>query len=353
MKKNLIIGLITVVFVGACTVTLFYNKKKIDEKARLDGNLKSIPVFVEQVAKESLSGYFEVQGDFEPIHELTLQSEGQGKVTALRFSTGDIVKAGQVLAELDNEVVRSQLSLAEAALEKARNDQFKFESLLKEDAVSSQQVEESRLALKKAETDVATLRKQLDFTLIETPIAGTVTRRFIEKGSLLSPGAPVAEIVDISRLKFIARVAEAEAVQIGRGDRVELVSSLFPGNMFPGTVVSVGVKADDARRFPVEIEVVNKPGFPLKAGMFGTARFRFGVDREVILIPRHALVGSIKEPKVYVVEQDKAVLKDIRTGTATDHDIEVTAGLQPGEWIVTSGQINLDPDTPVSVVQNK
>jgi RND family efflux transporter MFP subunit len=350
MKRIVIIAIVIIALVGACTVTLLYNKKKIDAKSRIDGNLQRIPVFTEVTSLTRISGDFESNGTFAAIHELTLMSEGSGKVVDLKFNTGDQVQTGRVLAMLDDELIRSQLSLAEAALAKSKADLKKYEALLSNDAISTQQVEDARLGVKKAETDVTTLRKQLDNATIKSPIAGTITRRFIEKGSLVMPGTPVAEIVDVSRLKFIANVAESEVVQITAGQKVELTSSLFPGTEYKGTVISVGVKADEVKRFPVEIELNNDAKHPLKAGMFGTAIFSFSRERETLMIPRVAIVGSIKEPKVYVVEDDRAVLRDVRLGSATDSKIEVLEGIRPGEPIVTSGQINLDNNTLVSIV---
>lgn len=353
MKRNILITLVVVVLVGACTATLLFNKKKIDEKARLDGNLESIPVFVESLKKTTLSGVFESNGTFSAIHELTLMAEGQGRVTQLLFNTGDIVSSGKLLVTLDDELIRSQLSLAEAALVKSKNDLKKYEDLLLDDAISSQQVEEAKLGLKKSETDLATLRKQLENALVRAPIGGTITKRFVEKGSLVMPGSPIAEIVDVGRLKFIANVAESEAVQISEGQKVTLTSSLFPGVVFEGNVRSIGVKADDSRRFPVEIEVVNDPRHRLRAGMFGTAVFSTGTGRESLMIARQAIIGSIKNPRVYVVEGETAVLRDIRIGTATDKWVEVLDGLREGDQVVISGQINLDDRSRINIVSNK
>jgi len=353
MKRNLIIILVILALAGACTATLLYNKKKIDEKAQLDGNLKTIPVFVTALKMNPMSGDFTVNGSFFAIHEMTLSSEGQGKVVSLLFNTGDFVKQGQIMARLDDEVLLSQYSLAQAAYEKAKADLHKYEGLLKDDAVSSQQVEDARLFLKKSESDVVSLKKQLDNATIKAPIQGTIVKRMIETGSLLMPGSPVAEIVDISRLKFIANVAESEAVLVHQGQKVNIASTLYPGITYQGKVVSVGVKADEARRFPVEIELVNDLSHPLKAGMFGTASFGIGMERNCLTIPRQSIIGSIKEPRVYVVEGNKAVIKDIRIGSADDQQVEVLAGLKEGELIVTSGQINLDQNSLVTIVNNK
>jgi membrane fusion protein, multidrug efflux system len=353
MKRNIIITLAIIALVGACTVTLLLNKKKIDEKAKLDGNLKTIPVFVIQLKKSQLSSSFEANGTFSAIHELTLMSEAQGKVKEYFFNTGDFVSTGKILVRLDDEITRSQLALAEAVLDKTLSDIKKYEDLLKDDAISNQQFEGARLELKKAETDVASLTKQLSFMTISAPIQGTITKRSIEKGSLVMPGSPVAEIVDVSRLKFICNVTESEAVEIHAGQKASISSSLYPGILYQGTVISIGVKADDARRFPVEIELVNDPRHALKAGMFGLAGFASGTKRECFTIPRHSIIGSIKEPRVYVVEGNKAVLRNIRIGSADDNQVEVLEGLKEGDLIVTSGQINLDNNSSVSIVNNK
>lgn len=353
MKRIVTISLIILALVGGCTVILMLNKKKIDEKSKLEGNLESIPVYVMKAGRTSLGGNFEVNGSFLPVHELTLMSEGQGKVTDLPVNTGDFVQAGEVIARLDDEMVKSQLSLAEASLAKARTDLDKYQGLLKADAISGQQVEDVKLAVKKAETDVATLKKQLDFATIRAPIQGTVTRRAIEIGSLLMPGYPVVDIVDVSRLKFIANLSEQEVTAVRKGEAITITSAIYPGIAYRGTVISVGVKADDARRFPVEIEIGNDPAHPLKAGMFGTAAFSSGISREAIMLPRSAIIGSIRTPKVFIVENNRAVLKNIRIGSANDHEVEVVEGLSDGEVVVTSGQINLDDRIPVRIVNNQ
>ena len=253
MKRVIIISLIIIVFVGGCAAILLLNKKKIEEKSKLEGNLETIPVYVMEIKTATLGGGFEVNGSFMPMHELTLMSEGQGKVIELLVNTGDFVQTGQVIAKLDDDLVRSQLALANASLDKARADLKKYKGLLKADAISGQQVEDVKLGLKKAETDVIALKKQLDFATIKAPIQGTITRRTIEKGSLLMPGSPVVDIVDVSRLKFIANVAESEVVQIRKGKQIQITSALYPGIIYRGTIVSVGVNAEEARRFPVEI----------------------------------------------------------------------------------------------------
>lgn len=331
-------------------MTLFINKKKIDEKSKMEGGLKTIPVFVQEIKGSKMSGDFTSSGTFYPVHEVVVMSEAQGKVVEIDFNTGDFFKQGQTLVRLDDEMIRSNYELAVAAYEKAKKDLMKFESLLKSEATSAQALEDIRLALRKAETDMVTTRKQLENATIKAPIQGTITKKMVENGTLLMPGTPVAEIVDISRLKFITNVSEKQVVNISRGMKLKISSDLFPGVVFNGIVKSVSVKADDAKRFPIEIELSNNTSRSLMAGMYGTASFGFNSEYETLIIPRTAIVGSIRSPRVYVVENNTAILKDIKLGNSTDKAVEVTEGLRAGERVITSGQINLDNNTLVSIV---
>jgi membrane fusion protein, multidrug efflux system len=353
MKRIILIASVIIVFVGACTATLLYNKKMIDAKSKLAVNIKNIPVFVMDVKKMKMEEEVSASGSFSAIHELNVMSETQGRVVALYFNSGDFVQKGQLLVQLDDELIRSKLSLAQATYEKAKSDFQKYEGLLKSGAISSQQFEESRIALKMAETEVTGYKKQQEYACIKAPIQGNIVKRPVEIGSIIMPGTVMAEIVDISNLKFLANVSEDEAVKINKGMKVSITSTMFPGTEYKGTVQSVSVKADDARRFTVEVELMNDPKHLLRAGMYGTTVFGFGNAHDVLCIPRHSIVGSIRTPRVYVVEGAVAVVKDIRIGRSTDGQVEVLEGLKEGDLVVTSGQINLDNNTPVAIVNNK
>ena len=113
------------------------------------------------------------------------------------------------------------------------------------------------------------------------------------------------------------------------------------------------MKADASRRFPVEIEVRNNAGKPIRSGMFGMAFFAARGTHDAMAIPRTALVGSIKDPEVFVVENDKAVRKSIKVGSASEKTIEVLEGLKAGDKVVISGQINLDDNTAVRISNTK
>lgn len=350
MKRILVVGLIVLVLVGACAVQLFYNKKKIEMASAVENRTIVFPVVAESVRTGMMKDRFSVTGTMSPSHEVTLMAEGQGRVVTVLFDNGDVVSEGQVLARLDDELVKSQLELAKAAYGKASRDLEKFEKLLKVDGVTPQQLEDIRLGYTKSQTDLVTAQRMMDNTVIKAPISGSITARFIEKGSLVMPGAMVATIVDVGRLKFIANVSEEEVSRLVKGMKAVITVPIYPDQEYAGVIRTIGVKADEAKRFPVEIELSNDRDKPLRAGMYGTVTFDFSKEREALLAPRKALTGSIKDPHVFVFDKGKALQKKIVIGTITDHEMEVLQGLAAGEQVIVSGQINLENGTPVKLI---
>jgi RND family efflux transporter MFP subunit len=343
--------LIILAIAGAMGFILVRNKKEIDKRSQVKEEAKSVSVTVASVGFQNLSENLSMIGTFAPARELKLLSEVQGKVIRVGVEEGDRVKQGQLIAQVDNELIRAELTAAEAAHEQARKNVTRFEALLKGNAATEAQVEDTRLALKNAEARVAVLRKQLKNTTITAPISGTVVSRSFEQGSVLMPGAQLVEIIDISRLKLVINVPEKDIFKYKEGNKIGIRTDIYPGAELNGTVTMTGVKADAARNYPVQILVENKGKYPLRAGMYGRASGDNAVKDSVLAIPRTALTGSVKNPQVYVVQDGKATLKAVQTGVTTGSDIEVISGLSAGDQVVISGQINLEDGSPVTVVQ--
>lgn len=347
-KKIIIIGVILLLCIIA-VIKLLDNKKQIDIAAAPRSSKVSVPVFVETVKESKLDNSFSVNGTFNPAREISIISQTQGRIVSVNFNNGDFVKEGQVLASCDLELLQAQKDLAEANLAKAKKDLKKFEEMLQSKAATQQQIDELQLAVVNAQAGYVTVNKQIEYSIIRAPFSGYITAKHIEKGSTLMMGTLVADMIDITTMKFIAGVAESDLVKITVGQEVRVVADIYEGFTYTGKIKNIGMKADVSRRFPLEIEVRNDLSKPIRSGMFGMAFFEGKGTHDAMLIPRTALVGSIKDPSVFVVENDKALRRSIKVGSATETTIEVVAGLKDGEKIVISGQINLDDNTAVRI----
>jgi RND family efflux transporter MFP subunit len=349
--------------IGFGAMTLLGNKQQVEQKIyKPSTDLKAL-VQVDTVRDSRLHSDMQLLGTFQPNREVDVISEANGKVVAVGAKKGDVVAAGTLIARLDNEILQAQLTTAQAQLDKAKLDVQRMETIVAQDAMPKNQLEQTRLGLKSAEAQVTMLKKQIANTSIYAPFGGVMTARMFEQGSVVQPGVPLAKIMDISALKLTVNVPETDVVNLAKGQTLVVRTDLYPDEEFRGIITTIGARGDAAHNYEVEITVNNSPSNspsnsqansqqkPLKAGMYGTTSISQQRATSGIVIPRLALVGSAKNPQVYVVESGVAKLRNLTVQPTSANELLVTAGLQKGDIIVVGGQINLSDGAAVSVAR--
>jgi RND family efflux transporter MFP subunit len=312
-----------------------------------------VPVSVTVAKLQKLENTLSLVGTINASADVNIIPETQGTVTAVYAKVGMVVRPGTVLVQVDDEIPHSTKSAAEISFQKAQRDYQRAEELYQENSISVSQLDASRLAVKAAENQLDIARRQLENTRIKSPIGGTVNARYVDLGTMVQPGRPVANVVDINTLKVRVNVAEREAFRLKVGDRVEISTEVYPGVRFDGAIDNIAAKADDAHTYPVEIIAPNSAKHPLKAGMFARVTFKSIAPSEVLTIPRIALMGSIKDARVFVVRADIARACTVIIGRQSSEFLEVASGLAEGDTVVTSGQNNLVDQARVQIVSTQ
>jgi RND family efflux transporter MFP subunit len=349
MKKLLALGIV-ILILGSILMILIWNKTKMEAKADAL-KLAAIPVSVRAVTMENVNLTMEHVGVIKAYQDVVVVSETQGRVVAVKIKNGSRVAMGAPLVYVDSALQRSRYLASQINYEKAKKDLERYESLYQQEIISLSQVESLRLAFKAAEAEYLSAQKYYKDTYVTAPISGVVTKRLVEQGEVINPGTPIANIVDLSRLKVTLNLPEEDAFRIKAGDPVKITSEIYRGVQFDGIIDNISDKGDEAHTFPVEITFHNNKETPLKAGMFGKVTFMSQVTEPALLLPRNALVGSIKDPQVFVVKNKVAELRNIVLGGEVNDDLIVLKGLNPGEIIVISGQENLVNNAEVSIVK--
>ncbi|MCC9166977.1 efflux RND transporter periplasmic adaptor subunit [Pontibacter harenae] len=349
--KKLIYIVIVIAVLGVVGFKLMSNKEQMAAKAAV-AEIKSdaIPVAITEVKSAKLDKSFTAQGNFAPIQSLTLLSETQGQITRVLKRRGDRVKAGELLVQVENNTMAADLATAETNAEKAKRDLERFENLAAGDAITKRQLEDARLAAKSTQAQLVAARQRLNKTRITAPISGEINEIFVEVGSYLNPGSKLYDIVNVDKLKLVVKASESEVLLISKGDKVTVKADAGASQEYEGIVTAIAAKADLTLKFDVEVEVKNAANNNLRAGMYGTAYFEVADQRDALLLPREAIVGSIQNPSVYLVKDGKASLRKVSVGTVTQDQVEIQEGVQPGEKVVQSGQINLREGVKVSVL---
>jgi RND family efflux transporter MFP subunit len=231
-------------------------------------------------------------------------------------------------------------------------DLQRIDNLYKGGTASQQQLDDSRTSLENAKIQLDQAKKQLADATITSPINGVITRKLTEQGAYINIGGPIATIVDISKLRVKLNVSETNVYLLGTGDRTTITADIYPGASFEGHITFISAKGDDTHNYPVEIQMENSARYPLRAGTFVTVHVDVRGAQSALCIPRQAMQGSSKDASVYVVDNGKAVLKNIVVGNQNGEYLEVVSGLAENEEVVTTGQVNMSDGMPVVIVKN-
>jgi RND family efflux transporter MFP subunit len=218
--------------------------------------------------------------------------------------------------------------------------------------VTEAQLRDVKMGYENAKIQLENAKKQLDDTKIVAPFSGVVTSKNTELGSYVNMGTPIAGIADISQLKVSLSVSESNVYQLQKGQTVNVNTDIYPDMNYRGSIANISPKGSATHTYPIEIMIANNSKNPLKAGTYVNVQVDLGEEGKSLMIPRDAIVSSVKDPSVYVVNDGIAQLTKISAGQNYDTYLAVTSGLKSGDRVVTNGQINLSDGAKVWVLEN-
>ncbi len=349
-RNSIIIVIVLLALTGLGVYKLMDNKKVVQSRVVKNDPNKPYAVKTYTLGDTSFIQNLSAIGTFEPVREVMIMSQSNGQVLFLDIELGAQVRKGQVLARLDNDIVSAQYEAAKANYENSKSNLERYERAGQSEGIPQIQIDQARLGVRSAESQMKILSKQLANTTIVAPFDGVITEKNIELGTTLSPNGRVATLTDITSLKLTVSLPEKDIVKFKKGDNIDVTADLYPGETYKGKVVAVAAKGDRAHNYQVQIEVQNPKDAPLKAGMYGSVAS--SSTGSALLIPKNALVGSEKQPQVYLVKDGKAVITDVVISSSNNDFYTIGGGLKAGDQVITSGQINLDNNTPVTVDNN-
>lgn len=348
-RSYILIIVIAIIFV-VIVLRLCSNKKVIDKTKETATTSPKISVNAYKVVRQNISDELQLLGTIIPNKTAVVISEIQGKIVDLPIEKGDVKDKGALLAQVESKEQAAAVSKSALALEKAKKDVERYTKLFNGNAVTKQQLEEAKIALKTADFNLQQDKKKLSNASIRAPFNGMITERFVEPGASVLAGNQIARIVDVSSLKIDLSVSEKDAYKLKLNDKVKITTNIYPDTVFIGIISFISPTGDDAHNYNVEIRFQNPKVNPLKAGTFVSVGFGILTQGNPLVIPRESLVGSIDDPQVYIINKDTARLQSIEIGQSFPEKVEVTKGLKEGDQIVKTGLINLKDKTPVQII---
>lgn len=314
-----------------------------EAKANVESSSEAPPVnvSVETIVPTSLKDELQLSGRLEPWVEVDVSTELGGTVQDVGFEKGRRVEKGQVLARIGSDLLQAALEEAEAERVAAEANYNKTTELFDRQAVPRQDLVSATSTYKRAEARVSAAKLRVERSILTAPVAGIAVTREIEPGEVVSPGARVTVLHQVSRLKAAAGIPENDISYFKIGGEAQLECDAYPGRGFSGRIYFLGPAATEQNRsFPVEIEVDNRAG-ELRPGMIVRVSLVRRVFDDAIVVPRDAVLERDKGNVVFVLDGEKAEQREVRTGPSESGRIVVLDGLAPGEELIVSGHRNL------------
>lgn len=324
-----------------------------DSDAASNGDeVAAIPVEIASATRGDILAVYSGTAPIEAFADATVIAKVGGEVRQILVEEGDEVKSGDVLARLDGDRLRLEMEQAGANLRKLQRDYQRNVDLKDRGLISAGDFEKIQYEMEalQATFDLAAL--ELDYTRIRAPIDGVISERFIKVGNTIAINAPTFHVTSFEPLISYLHVPEREYRRIDPGRKASIFVDALAGEEFTATVSRVSPVVDPATgTFKISIEITD-PTRRLKPGMFGRINIVYDMHEDAMRIPRSAIVEEAGQSAVYVVADNVAERRIIRTGYADGGQIEVLEGLGETEVFVIVGQTSLKNGSKVSIINS-
>jgi len=336
-----------------------------------------IPVEASIVKLGTVQQSLHYSGDIHAEYEVKVFSKVPDRIETFFVDEGDVVKKGQPIAKIlattiEQGVIQAKAAVVAASAQEA-NLSVEFERakrLYKENAMSKQQYdaiqtqfEAVQAQKEQAAAGLVSAKSLLNDATLTAPISGIIGKRYYENGDMVSPGAPVASIVQMERVKATFDATEQDLGKLSVGQQALIKVRSYSERNFVGKVNKISPVLDPQTRM-VEIEVlIDNPDQLLKPGMYAEVEVTVGIMKDVIVVPRFSSIENttmerisgedevIKNYYVFTVNKGHASQKKLNVDYINHKYIAVKDGIAIGDTIVIAGQNNLRDGLAVSIMK--
>lgn len=303
-------------------------------------NEKIIAVTVTPLASQNFKHFVEVQGVVEAENTINVGPQTGGAITSLLVKVGDPVSKGQLIATIDNSILKESLEEIKQQLSLATTLYEKQKSLWDQQIGTEVQFLTAKSNKESLERRIATMKAQLALTRVTAPIAGTVEIVRLKEGEMATPGMGIIQLVNLGKLKITSKVADTYLGSVKKGDNLVIkfpdINKELDANI---SVVSKTVNAV-TRTFDVEARIPNASGL-LKPNQLAVLKINDQSKNSAIVINQNIIQKTESGDIVYVAgeEAGKKVAKarKVKTGLSYNGQIEILEGLSTGDQIITEG----------------
>lgn len=329
-----------------------YVERQIAEhKLEIEPQAPEINVVALKLSPMAIRDRINLPGIVEPWLKFNIVAEVRGQVVRKNLEKGRRVKAGEVIAELDRADYEIALQSAKASYDTALANRNRIEKLYKEELASRSQLDDitAQMEVYKAQMDTAALN--LSRCTIKSPISGRINALYIEEGKYLNVSDPVAEILQMDKVKVQVGIPESDVHEVGSVQTFEVTFDALNRKTFTASRYFLSNASDaQARLYRLELALEN-PDREILPDMFARVDIVKNQVGDALAVPLYSIITLNNEKIVYVLEGDVARSRKVATGIQEGWRIQITDGLAEDDAVIVVGHRRVSDGQRVNVIR--
>lgn len=305
--------------------------------------------------------YIKAIGSLAPVQGVTLSAEAEGAILRVAVESGTLVKAGDLLVEIDTSVEQAQLAAAEARASLAQVGLERAKSLLGNNTVAKSEFDTAEATYKQAMAEVASLKATMDKKNVRAPFDGRVGIRLVNTGQYVSRGVPLMPLQKLDPIYVNFSVPQRQISSLAVGQKVLLAvdgAEMAEGKGFEGKINAINSEVDAVTRNVTVQAIIANPEEKLRSGMFARVEVELPQAESLIVVPATAIAYASYGNFVFVVEKMKGEdgseylgvrQEPVTIGTARGDLVAISGSVKAGEQVVAAGVFKLRNKVPVQV----
>ncbi len=344
MRKILVIIMLGLIY--QCTSPKGERNNSVD--------IESIPVRIIRLKEETYQSYHKGTGEISSDKTIHLIFEIPGRVEKVYKKTGDLVQKDEIIAQLENDVYKAQMELAQTAFRKAERDLNNSTSLHKKNAISEDNLLEAELGLKMAKADVVLAKKTLENTIIKAPFTGQISYLNLKESEYFNPVAmnefPVI-VTDMNSLQIETTVSAKFISQIEIGDPVEFSLKNIDSLKFSGFVSETGLMPIKmSNSYNIKLSISN-PQKQLRLGMLVDYKILTDTFENVSLLPNRFILEDNHGMYVHILKDQKVHRKLVNVIKSNGGKSLIKEKFPTGTKLITDGTRKVNVGNSVTIIE--
>ena len=336
------IALLTAALLAAIALSGCKDRESIADTEGTAKEPPAIPVTVVQIKPAAMRDVVFLPGETEAYEDVKVAANTSGRVEWIGPGEGQAVKKGDRLAKIDVSALAASLEHARAAYKLAHDLCERRRRLYENKIIAKEELDQSETQLKLAAADLAQVKVRYNHGFPESPITGIINHLYVDVGEYADMGKPIADIVNIDRIKINVRVPELDVRYVKKGQATPIRIDAFADRTLFGTVEFVAFKADPATKTFLVRSVIENPNHDIRPGMIGRVAFVRRDIPEAIAVPLFAIVDKGGERIVFVEKDGVAESRVISIGVIEVDRVQITSGLNIGDHLIVRGQTEVE-----------